>query len=93
MFETLEIRISFVDAIVEWIRVSYEMNDLDQLQHIRNSLTELPDEKLIEAWKEVEAFEKESATTLARIDRQIISVEHSLIEENERTDIQLPLFS
>lgn len=49
MFETLEIRISFVDAIVEWIRVSYEMNDLDQLQHIRNSLTELPDEKLIEA--------------------------------------------
>ncbi len=93
MFETLEIRTSFVDAIVEWIRISYEMNDSNQLEDIRISLTELPDEKLIEAGKEVEYFENESKSKLAVIERRIVSVEHSIEEGFEKSQVALPLFS
>ncbi len=93
MFETPEIRTSFVDAIVTWIESSYDIHDSIQLEEIRTSLTVLSDEKLIEAGKEVEDFEKSSKDTMGRLNRQVTSVEHSIEEEKERSEITLPLFS
>ena len=93
MFETPEIRTSFVNAIVSWIEVSYEIVDTTQLEDIRLSLSALSDEKLIEAGKEVEGFEKESRETSVRLDRQLVSVEHSIEEDNERANVTIALFS
>ena len=92
MFETAEMRTSFVNAIVSWIQISYEIVDTDQLENIRSSLSALSDEKLIEAGTEVENFEKESKNTMNRIERQVISVEHTLDEDIERLNVPLPLF-
>lgn len=92
MFETPEIRTSFVNAIVAWIESSYDIHG-EQLEDIRASLTSLPDAELITAGTEVETFEKESKNTFQRIERQMVYTEHSLEETIERTSITPPLFS
>lgn len=92
MFETPEIRTSFIGAIVGWIEASSDIHG-EQLEYIRTSLTALPDDELIQAGIEVENFEKESKSALNRIGRQVVSVEHSLEETIERANVPLPLFT
>lgn len=92
MFETQEIRTSFINAIAAWIESSYNIHG-EQLEDIRSSLAALPDDELIKAGTEVETFEKESKTTLQRMERQVLSVEHSIEETIERSNVSLPVFS
>jgi hypothetical protein len=92
MFETPEIRTSFINAIVSWIETSYDIHG-EQLEDIRSSLTSLSDEKLMEAGKEVEDFEMTSRNTVGVIDRKMIRVEHAIEEDKEKANISLPLFS
>lgn len=93
MFETPEIRTSFINAIVSWIEINYDLHENEQLENIRTSLTSLSDEELYHAGEEVETFEKESKNTISRLDRQILSVEHSVEEDQERSNVTLNLFS